>query len=102
MNKCLYVGNLPYSITRDEVRQAFEECGDVVRVNIVTDRETGKSKGFGFVEMGTESEATAAITHWNGSTLGERCIVVDEAKERKQFQRPRRDGRRDGQRSFNR
>ena len=61
MGKKLYVGNLPYSITDEALSEKFSECGTVDSVKIITDRDTGRSKGFGFIEMGTEDEAAAAI-----------------------------------------
>lgn len=78
----IYVGNLPYSATEDELRQTFEAFGEVSSVKIIMDRETGRSKGFGFVEMPTSGEATAAIQSLNGSPLNGRPLRVNEAQPR--------------------
>lgn len=80
MGKRLYVGNLPYTTTEDELRTLFGECGSVSDVSVVADRDTGRSKGFGFVEMGSDDEARTAIDRMNGTTMGERQIRVDEAR----------------------
>lgn len=77
----LYVGNLNYSTSEDTVRQAFTEYGEVVSVSLIVDRETGRPKGFGFVEMATPEEAEAARTALNGTDLDGRTIKVDSAKE---------------------
>ena len=93
----IYVGNLAYGVTEDELRTAFEPFGAVERTSVITDRMTGRSKGFGFVEMGNESEARAAIAKLNETELNGRNIVVNEA--RPQTDRPRRSagaGRRSG------
>ena len=84
----IYVGNLPYSTTEDDLRQAFAEFGDVSRVNVITDRYTGQSKGFGFVEMPNTGEAEAAIAGLNETSMSGRNIRVNQAKPRE----PRRDG----------
>ena len=78
----IYIGNLPYRISEDELREAFESCGEVTSVRIVMDRETGKSKGFGFVEMANQSEAEEAIKKLDGSMLNGRNIRVNEARPR--------------------
>ena len=78
----LYVGGLPYSTTEEELRAAFEPTGAVGSVSIITDRDSGASRGFGFVEMSTADEAKAAISRLNGSQLGGRTLTVNEAKER--------------------
>ena len=80
----IYVGNLPYSATEDDLRDAFSEFGEVSSVNIITDKYSGQSKGFGFVEMASEEEAGKAIEKLNGNKLGERDIVVSEAKPREE------------------
>ncbi len=85
----MYVGNLSYDLTEDELRQKFAEYGEVGSVSILTDRETGRPKGFGFVEMASKSEAEAAITDLNGKMIKDRTIVVNEA-------RPRTDNRTSG------
>ena len=78
----IYVGNLAYSVTEDQLREAFAEFGEVSRVNVIMDRETGRSKGFGFVEMGNQSEAEAAIDALNDSDLAGRKMRVNEARPR--------------------
>ena len=80
-NKRLYVGNLPFDATNETIRAAFETFGTVHEVTLVTDRETGRPKGFGFVEMDAES-ATAAIQGLNEKDFGGRSITVNEARER--------------------
>ncbi|MDR2643046.1 MAG: RNA-binding protein [Planctomycetaceae bacterium] len=75
----IYVGNLAYRTTDDEIRQEFEKYGAVSQVDIITDRETGRSKGFGFVEMLDNDEATAAIEALDGFSIGERTLKVNEA-----------------------
>ena len=78
----IYVGNLPYEVTEEDLRQEFGAFGDVMSANIISDRDSGRPKGFGFVEMATKAEAEAAITGLNGKTLKERTIVVNEARPR--------------------
>ncbi|MDD4873971.1 MAG: RNA-binding protein [Dehalococcoidales bacterium] len=78
----MYVGNLSYDLTEDELKQKFMEYGEVSSVSILTDRETGRPKGFGFVEMASKSEAEAAIAGLNGKTIKDRTIVVNEARPR--------------------
>lgn len=85
----IYVGNLPYDLTDEELRQQFAAYGEVTSANVMTDRLSGRPKGFGFVEMASKSESVAAISALNGKTLKERTIVVNEA-------RPRSDGRSSG------
>jgi RNA recognition motif-containing protein len=80
MGRKLYVGNLPYSATEQTLRETFSQCGTVDSVTMITDRDTGQSKGFGFVEMSSASEAQKAIQELNGSTLEDRQIKVNEAK----------------------
>ena len=82
MNKKLYVGNLPYSVTENQLRELFEQAGTVTDAAVITDRETGRSKGFGFVEMDTPEEATQAITQFNGHSMDNRQIQVSEARPR--------------------
>ena len=82
MGKRLYVGNLSYDITEESLRAAFSENGTVADVHIMTDRDTGRPRGFGFVEMGSDAEAQAAITAWDGKDLEGRNITVNEARER--------------------
>jgi RNA recognition motif-containing protein len=78
----IYVGNLSREITEDELRKAFEPFGQVTTVNIIKDRYSNESRGFGFVEMATKSEAQAAITGLNGTSLGDRTLSVSEARPR--------------------
>jgi RNA recognition motif-containing protein len=78
----IYVGNLSYGMTEDELREAFAAYGDVASVKILSDRETGRSRGFGFVEMPNQSEGEAAITQLNGKDLGGRALRVNEARPR--------------------
>lgn len=82
MGRKLYVGNLPYSSTEDTLREAFSQSGSVDSVTIIIDRDTGRSKGFGFVEMGTDAEAQAAIEALDGQDFDGRRIKVNEAKPR--------------------
>jgi RNA recognition motif-containing protein len=84
----IYVGNLPWSATEDEVREFFSAFGQVHSVSIITDRDTGQSKGFGFIEM-EDADARAAIEQGDGKEFGGRTIRVNEAREK-----PRRSGRR--------
>ncbi len=78
----IYVGNLSYEVTEEDLRQEFEDFGEVTSVDIISDRDSGRPKGFGFVEMATKSEGEAAIAGLNGKTLKERTIVVNEARPR--------------------
>ena len=80
----IYVGNLSRDATEDDLRQAFEAFGEVSSVNIIKDRFTGESRGFGFVEMPTKTEADAAITGMNGQDLKGRAVNVNEARPRAQ------------------
>jgi RNA recognition motif-containing protein len=84
MGNRLYVGNLPFSATTETLRQAFASSGDVADVHIVTDRESGQSRGFGFVTMGNAHEAANAIATMNGANLDGRALRVNEAEERPQ------------------
>ncbi|MCR9278763.1 MAG: RNA-binding protein [Pseudomonadaceae bacterium] len=83
----IYVGNLPYTATEDELRSMFEEHGPVSRVNIINDRETGRSKGFGFVEMENKADGEDAIKAIDGSSMGGRNLRINEARPRED--RPR-------------
>ncbi|BDQ36914.1 RNA-binding protein [Pseudodesulfovibrio nedwellii] len=87
MSKNIYVGNLPWSATEDEVRAAFEAYGQVSSVKLIEDRETGRPRGFGFVEMDDDSGALEAIEALDGKDFGGRNIKVNEAKPR--VERPR-------------
>jgi RNA recognition motif-containing protein len=80
----LYVGNLAYSVRDDSLLQAFSQFGTVTSAKVMMDRETGRSKGFGFVEMGSDPEAQAAINGMNGQPLEGRAIVVNEARPREE------------------
>ena len=80
MGKKLFVGNLPFSATDQILSDKFSECGTVESAKIVTDRDTGRSKGFGFVEMSTEDEAQQAISKFNGTDYEGRAMTVNEAK----------------------
>lgn len=82
MGRKLYVGNLPYSASQQTLQDAFSEFGTVDSVNVITDRDTGQSKGFGFVEMSTDAEAQKAIQGLNSTSLDGRQIKVNEAKPR--------------------
>jgi len=80
MGRKLYVGNLPYSATEQILIETFSQYGTVDSANIITDRDSGRSKGFGFIEMSSDSEAQKAIQELDGSTLDDRQIKVNEAK----------------------
>ncbi len=80
MGNKLYVGNLAYSVRDNDLEQAFGQFGTVTSAKVMMERDTGRSKGFGFVEMGSEAEAQAAINGMNGQALGGRSIVVNEAR----------------------
>src|SRR3954451_3573590 len=80
MGKKLYVGNLPYSATDKILSDTFSQCGTVESSKIITDRDTGRSKGFGFVEMSTDAEAADAINKFNGADFDGRPMTVNEAK----------------------
>jgi len=95
MAKKLYVGGLPYSTTEDSLRAAFEQAGTVESATIITDRMSGRSKGFGFVEMSTDEEAAAAIELWNGKEFEGRKLTVNEARPLTE-RPPRRDFNRGG------
>ena len=80
MGNKLYVGNLPYSVRDEDLQQSFGQFGAVTSAKVMMERETGRSKGFGFVEMGSDAEAQAAIAGMNGQPLGGRSVVVNEAR----------------------
>jgi len=84
MGARLYVGNLSYSTTDDSLREAFSAHGEVVSASVMVDRETGRSRGFGFVELSSDAEARTAIDAMNGSMLDGRALTVNEARERTQ------------------
>jgi len=89
MSKNIYVGNLPYASTEGELRELFEQFGQVNSAKIIMDRQSGRSKGFGFVEMEDGAQADEAIQSLNGSEFGGRRIVVSEARPRQRRPRPR-------------
>ncbi len=80
MGNKLYVGNLPYTVRDEDLQQAFGAYGAVNSAKVMMERDTGRSKGFGFVEMGSDAEAQAAIEGMNGQSLGGRSLVVNEAR----------------------
>lgn len=80
MGNKLYVGNLPYSVRDEDLQQSFSQFGAVTSAKVMMERDTGRSKGFGFVEMGSDAEAQAAINGMNGQALGGRSVVVNEAR----------------------
>jgi hypothetical protein len=94
MSKRLYVGNLPYSATDDSLRQAFAAHGTVASVQVIMDRDTGRSKGFAFVEMSNDQEAQAAIDALNGKELDGRALTVNEARPKTEGGGGRGGGRR--------
>lgn len=93
MAKKLYVGNLSYSVTQEQLENLFAQAGEVTEASIITDRDSGRSKGFGFVEMSTEEEAQEAISKFNGYSLDNRTLTVNEARPREE--RPRNRDNRD-------
>ena len=90
MAKKLYVGSLPYSTTDDSLKEMFAEAGTVESATVITDRDSGRSKGFGFVEMATDEEAAKAVETLNGKEVDGRTIVVNEARPKED--RPQRSG----------
>jgi len=94
MAKKLYVGGLPYSTTDDQLKEAFAQAGAVSSAIIIMDKMTGRSKGFGFVEFGSDDDAQKAIDMWNGKDFGGRSLTVNEARPMEA--RPRRDDRSGG------
>jgi len=80
----IYVGNLSYTLSEDELRDAFGEFGEVSSVKILMDRETGRSRGFGFVEMTNQAEGEAAVAQLNGKDVGGRALRVNEARPREE------------------
>ena len=79
----IYVGNLPYSATDDSLRQAFEQYGSIVSANVIMDRDTGRSRGFGFVEFSSDDDGRSAISSLDGSDMDGRALRVNEAHERR-------------------
>lgn len=94
MAKKLFVGGISYDTTDESLKEAFGQAGAVVSATIITDRMTGRSKGFGFVEMSNDAEAETAISMWNGKELDGRTLTVNEARPMEE--RPRRDFNRGG------
>lgn len=97
MAKKLYVGGLSYSTTEDMLRDAFAQAGTVESATVIMDRMSGRSKGFGFVEMATDEEAQKAIEMWNGKELDGRTVTVNEARPM-EARPPRREGGDSGRR----
>jgi RNA recognition motif-containing protein len=92
MAKKLYVGNLPYSVTNDDLQSTFAPAGTVVSAQVIMDKMTGRSKGFGFVEMANDDDAAKAIDAWNGKDFQGRKLTVNEARP----MQPRDNNRRGG------
>lgn len=84
MGTRLYIGGLPWKTTQDELSQAFSQAGTVTSASIVTDKFSGRSRGFGFVEMSSDEEAAKAIEMWNGKDFGGRTLTVNEARPREE------------------
>ncbi len=84
MTKKLYVGNLSYSTTEEQIRELFSQAGEIESIALITDRETGRAKGFGFVEMKTEEGSKEAIKRFNGYSLNNRTLTVNEARPREE------------------
>ncbi len=84
MDTKLYVGNLSYSVTEDELRELFAQAGSVTSVAVIKDRDTGQSKGFAFVEFGSQADAQKAISRFNGQKLGERTLTVNLARPKEE------------------
>ncbi len=87
MDTKLYVGNLSYSVTEDELRELFAQAGTVTSVAVIKDRDTGQSKGFAFVEFGSQADAQKAISRFNGQKLGERTLTVNVARPKEERSR---------------
>ncbi len=100
MEKKLYVGNISYNATEDEMRELFSKCGEVLSVKIITDPHTGRAKGFGFVEMASEADAKKAIAELNGTMSADRTITVAEAKPQQPRERRSFGGGGRGRESF--
>lgn len=92
MAKKLYVGNLSFKTTETQLRDLFEQVGEIVEANLITDRFTGQSKGFGFVEMATDELAQEAIQRFNGYSLDNRALTVNEARPREERPAGNRNG----------
>lgn len=96
METKIYVGNLPYETTAEDLRELFAQAGTVESVDVIKDRETGRSKGFGFVQMSSQSEAEKAISLFNGYSLGNRELKVNPARPREESGRGGGYGKRRG------
>lgn len=96
MTNRLYVAGFPYTLTEQELKDSFSKAGVVVSAKIINERETGRSRGFGFVEMSTEEEAVAAIQMWNETNMGGRRLVVNAARPMEPRQRQDRNDGGDG------
>jgi cold-inducible RNA-binding protein len=94
--KKLYVGNLSYSTTQEQIQELFSQAGEIAEIALITDRDTGRPKGFGFVEMATEEGAQEAIKRFNGYSLDNRNLTVNEARPREERSGGFRGGSRDG------
>ncbi|MEO8606774.1 MAG: RNA-binding protein [Chloroflexota bacterium] len=84
MAKKLYVGNLSYNATEAQIRELFAQVGEITEVNVITDRDTGKSKGFAFVQMSSDEAAQDAIRRFNGHSMDDRALTVNEARPREE------------------
>jgi RNA recognition motif-containing protein len=91
----IYAGNLQYTMTEDELQKMFEEYGEVISIKIITDKYSGRSKGFGFIEMPNDAEAEQAIEHLNGTDIKGRAMTVNQSIERKEGEERPRNRRRD-------
>ncbi len=85
--KKLYVGNLPFSFSEEELKELFSDYSSVVGAKLITDRETGRSRGFGFVEIDSDDEADRAVTEVNGKDMGGRALIVNEARPQEKRER---------------
>jgi RNA recognition motif-containing protein len=100
MAKKLYVGNLSYSVTEDDLKEVFSKVGEVLSTKIITDAASGRSKGFGFVEMASDEDAAKAISTLNGTTLMDRALTVNEARPQQPRERSGFGGRGGGRGGF--
>lgn len=89
MSNRLYVGNISYTTTEDRLREAFETSGNIVSIRLMVDRNTGQSRGFGFVQFASAEEASRAMQDWNGQNLDGRRLIVNEARDRSSPNQPR-------------
>jgi cold-inducible RNA-binding protein len=94
----LFVGNIPYTVTEESLKELFKELTTIESIKLITDRDTGRSKGFGFVELTSDEEAESAIKELNGKEIDGRKIIVSEAKPQKPRERNGRGGNGDGNR----